>query len=103
MLKLNIENIEEFQDGLQVSDVSSCGWQCRSPNKGIEEKDHWGKDNKLRAEYAQGETPSKGKKKDADVPAGAQKTGLKRSYTWYRRLLSSLCSVSESPSCMGTT
>lgn len=57
MLKLNIENIEEFQDGLQVSDLSSWGWQCHSTNKGIEEKDDWGKDNKLRAEYAQCETP----------------------------------------------
>lgn len=42
MLKLNMENIKEFQDGLQVSDVSSWGWQCHSPNTEIEEKDDLG-------------------------------------------------------------
>lgn len=46
-----------IQDGLQVSDLSNWGWQCHSPSKEIEEKEDWGKDNRLREEYSESETP----------------------------------------------
>lgn len=38
--------------------MSNWGWQSHSPSKGIEEeKQGWGKDNRLRVEYAESETP----------------------------------------------